>query len=91
MSEPINFLQHRAAKQQATGEEAHAKGEAFAFAPYVYEDDGFGRIATGEVVVVLDHERLTGIRMSRMDAVRFASAVLETALFEEGPAAGFLG
>lgn len=53
---------------------------AFSFAAYEFDDDGFGTIETGEVVVVLDPQTLAGIRMSKEDALRFGAAIIETAV-----------
>jgi hypothetical protein len=77
MSEPVDLRTHRARRTREAGERAHAQGEAFAFAPYTYDDDGIGTIESGEIVVLTDPERLRGLRMSPSDALRLAAALVQ--------------
>lgn len=67
-------------RQHNAGASAHERGEAFALRAYAYDDDAFGTIDTGEVIMLLDPEELTGIRMSKDHALRVAAALIQSVL-----------
>ena len=79
-SGPIDLGAHRRARERRRGQEANRRGEAFGFQPYVYAEDGIGTIETNEVIVVVDHQAKTGVRMSRQDALRLGAALILAAV-----------
>lgn len=76
--DPINLNDHRQKKTpRLVVASLIETPEVFAFAKYEYDDDGIGTIDTGEIIVVLDGEALTGVRMSERDALRLAAAIVQ--------------
>jgi len=76
----VNLDRWSGRRQHEAGAAAHARRQAFAFAPYVFNDDGFGSIETGEVVFLTNEDDLSGIRMSVDDALATGAALIQAAL-----------
>jgi hypothetical protein len=67
--------------------EAHARGDAFCFTPYEFDDDGIGFIDDDQPIIVMTNpEKKEGIAMSVESAIRLAHALLGAALSRPNPA-----
>lgn len=77
---PIDLETERMKRDQAAGEAAHAKGEAFRLLPYEWDTDDVGFIDGGlPVVVMTGGDSLDGIAMTRESARKLGNALIRAA------------
>lgn len=91
----VDLAEERLRRDHEEGHRAHERGEAFAFVPYVFDDMGVGILNDTDksISVLLDPENLTGICMTKDDAMKLGLALCEAAESDEvhpedGPEAG---
>jgi hypothetical protein len=75
----IDLHERRSQREQQVGAEAHARGQAFAFAPYDFDETFVGHIETNDnrtVVLITDPTQLVGICMTPEDAVKLGAALV---------------
>jgi hypothetical protein len=79
----VDLAEERLRRDHEEGHRAHDRGEAFSLKPYVYDEDGIGFIEGDmPITIILDPENLTGICLTKEDALKLGVALCECA--EEG-------
>lgn len=90
-NKPIDLTEEREKRTHDALHKAHEEGGAFAFDEYFYHpsedgEDGIGYLEDGQVCLVLDRDKLTGVRMSLRDAALLGAALVQAGLNVAGHA-----